>query len=156
MTTTTLTDTIVWARSIPRHSRVAQGYPRLRDFAKHVQKTRARRAELAAKPRNPVRDAILARMRRILETRHDLQLAARRVASDCGNRGWQLPVSVCWATRNRARVPVETGSGYYFRWRGKWKTARGSYIPSSRKVLIPAAWLLGRLMQDTEARYRRT
>ena len=35
-----LTETIAWARSVPRSARVAQVYPKIRDFAHHIMRVR--------------------------------------------------------------------------------------------------------------------
>lgn len=45
-----LTETIAWARSVPRSARVAQGYPRIRDFAHHVMRVRDERARRRKMP----------------------------------------------------------------------------------------------------------
>lgn len=46
-------------------------------------------------------------------------------------RGWQ--------------PPTEAGTGYGFRWRGRWKSAPGSYEPSTRRVEVGDQWLAGAL-----------
>lgn len=37
--------------------------------------------------------------------------------------------------------PAVVGNGYWFRWLGKWKTARGSYQASTRRIEVGADWL---------------
>lgn len=48
-----------------------------------------------------------------------------------------VPVETCGAWG----APSETGVGYSFRWRGRWKSAPGSYIPSTRRVQAGQEWV---------------
>jgi hypothetical protein len=76
----TLSETIRWARRVPRSARVAQGFPRIIDFARKVKRLRTERAEVRRRHPNPLRRAILDKLDRVLTDRSDLVIAARREA----------------------------------------------------------------------------
>lgn len=119
----TLGETIQWARSIPRSARAAQGYARLRDFARHVKRLRAERAKLRERQPDPLRRDILDKLDRILADRHDLFVAARREA-----KFWWSPHVHVWWEHGKPR-PYDS-----VRWR----------YPKT-DVAVPATWLLARL-----------
>jgi hypothetical protein len=54
-----LGDTVKWARGIPRAGRAAQGFTRIKDFARHVKRLRERRAKLSKPQPDPLRREIL-------------------------------------------------------------------------------------------------
>jgi hypothetical protein len=169
---TTLAQTIVECRNIPRTARVSQGFPRLNDFARHVRRLRA--ARTARRARNlaqsdsdtgvlsPERVTILARLTRIIEDDARLRLAARRGAVDWSysgyrplGRGWTPPVKVVWTAPQRPidqqrypGLPVTTPRviGDLSSHRGRWKTP-ASYERSTRRIAVPAAWVLARLRE---------
>jgi hypothetical protein len=152
----TLTDTIQWARSIPRSARLAQGHPRIRDFALHVMRVRAARADRRRMRPNPIRTAIVRRLQRIVDDQLVLRRAARAEAGLCAHDS--APVTVVYAPReagaplaaSRLR-PASRGRGYIkYHWANG--PARGTvYHPSTRHVSTPAAWVLGRIREMTRA-----
>lgn len=126
-----LRETLEWARRIPSSARIAQGFTRIADFARHVKQLRAQRAELHKPYIDPLRRTILDTLDRIVSDRNDLVVAARREAGFW----WKPRVNVWWSggkprTYDNARL-VE---GY-------------RYSPK-RDVAVPATWLLARLGDD--------
>jgi hypothetical protein len=102
---------------------VAQGYPRITDFARQVKRIRAERTELRERKPDPVRCEILDKLDRILADRPDLFVAARREAGFW----WGPRVNVCWGRGNpRAYDKV-----------------LGCHVKT--EVAVPATWLLARL-----------
>ena len=101
----TLRETLEWARCVPRSARVAQGVPRIADFARKVKRLRGERAELRRQHPDPLRRAILDKLDRVLADRSDLIIAARREA-----RFWWKPrVHVWWGGgKPRANYCVTT------------------------------------------------
>jgi hypothetical protein len=168
-TMTTLAQTIAECRHIPRSSRVRQGFPRLNDFARHVYRLREERnRRLASNPKpsdiamaSPERVRILARLARIIEDDAGLRLAARRAAVDWSysgyrplGRGWTPPMEMVWTVpwretdqRRYQGLPITTpriigdhGHGSFHR-----------YQRSTRRIAVPAAWLLARLREQASA-----
>src|SRR5262245_6306358 len=119
----TLGETIDWARLIPRSARVAQGYPRISDFARHVRRIRAERAKLRERNPDPLRREILAKLDRILADRRDLFVAARREA-----KFWWGPRVHAWWGSGKPRA---------------YQNVRLRYCKTD--VAVPATWLLARL-----------
>jgi hypothetical protein len=119
----TLGETIQWARLIPRSARVAQGYLRITDFARHVKGIRAERAKLRERKPDPLRREILDKLDRIMAERHDLFVAARREA-----KFWWSPRVRVWWQHGKPR-PYDSVC-----WRYR-KT----------DVAVPATWLFARL-----------
>ena len=118
--------TIKWARRIPRAAWQAQGFTRIRDFARHVKQLRQKRAELRKPKPDPVRRAILDRLERIMFYRADLRKAARREAkANCH------PEFPAWWKGSKPRLYI--GVRY-----------RRAYFPKSN-VKVPASWVLARL-----------
>jgi hypothetical protein len=123
----TLGKTVKWARRLPRSAVAAQGFTRIIDFARHVKKVRAKRADLRTQHPDPTRRAILDALDRVLLDRRDLLIAA------CRESGfwWEPPVNVWWGHgKPRAYDGV--------------RIERGNYYPR-RNVAVPALWLLARL-----------
>ena len=120
-------DTVKWARRIPRAAREAQGFTRIADFARHVKRLRAKRAELRKQHPDPVRRAILDKLERIMFYRTDLRKAARRKAK--ANCHPDFPV---WWSGSKPRL--YTGI----------RLERHAYYPK-RNVAVPAKWVLARL-----------
>jgi hypothetical protein len=161
---TTLAQTIAECRGIPRSSRVRQGFPRLKDFARHVYRLRAERKRRdAPNPSqadivmaSPEQVTILARLTRIIENDAGVRLAARRAAVDRSysgyrplGRGWTPPITVVWTVPQRPiyeqRYPgLSVTTPRVIGDRRRRKT-RYSYERSTRQIAVPAAWLLARL-----------
>ena len=59
-----LKETVEWARQVPRSARVAQGFERFGDFARSVQRLRAKRIEPRKQRPDPLRRAILDTLER--------------------------------------------------------------------------------------------
>ncbi len=49
-----------------------------------------------------------------------------------------------------SQPPKDRGNGYSYRWGGRWKTARGSYQPSDRRVEVGSNWLAARIPQPAQ------
>jgi hypothetical protein len=122
-----LRDTITWARSVPRSARVAQGFTRVTDFARAVQKLRVERAALRQWHPDPLRRNILDRLDRIVADRADLNRAARREA-----KVWWTPRMNVWWCAGKPHVYDGV------------RLIQGRYYPR-RYVAVPATWLLARL-----------
>lgn len=120
-------DTVKWARRIPRAAREAQGFTRIADFARHVKRLRAKRAELGKQHPDPLRRGILDTLDRIMFDRTDLRKAARREAK--ANCHPNFPVR--W---NCSKPHLHNGV----------RLNRGAYYPK-RNVAVPATWVLARL-----------
>jgi len=88
-----------------------------------------------------VRQASPDDARRRVDLRRGLARIAREAAG-C-DRHDSVPVVVLGG-RLASRAPVERGEGYGFRWLGRWKSAPGSYIPSTRRVVVGWDWLARR------------
>jgi hypothetical protein len=121
-----IAETINWARRMPRAAWQAQGFTRIRDFARQVKQLRQKRAELRKPKPDPVRRAILDRLERIMLDRADLRKAARREAK--ANCHPDFPV---WWNGKKPRL-----------YKGV-RRARG-YFPK-RNVKVPATWVVARL-----------
>ena len=165
----TLAQTIVECRDIPRSSRVRQGFPRLNDFARHVYRLRAERNRghaLNTTPSDivvlaPERVKILARLARIIEDDAGLRLTARRAAVDWSysgygplGRGWALSIEVVWTVSPSDKqryqgLPVTTPRVIGERYR---RLGWNSYLRSTRRIAVPAAWLLARLREQASAK----
>lgn len=151
---TTITETVTELRSVPRSARVAQGFPRLRDFARHVLRVRARRAGLRRPGKNPtdhVRDNIERTLGKIFSERPDLRRAARQAA--CCDKHDAVPVVVEFAPPRgpgkrlleSRREPTVKGDRYV---KYPWSNCGASdivYHHSTRHVSVPAVWLLRQL-----------
>lgn len=121
-----LAETIKWARHIPRAARVAQGFTRITDFARHVKQLHAKRIALRKQPPDPLPRAILDTLERIMFDRADLRKAARRAV----NANYHPDFPVWWKGRKpRPHEGVRHAYGYY----------------PKRNVKVPAIWLLARL-----------
>ncbi|HZT90314.1 MAG TPA: hypothetical protein VFA12_20405 [Stellaceae bacterium] len=151
--------TIALARSIPRPARVAQGCSQIRQMAELIAQRRSERAARAKAARTANRHGMGRRvwkerihaLQAIIDARPDLRRDARRAAGLLAHDSRPVVVSASVYRRGRrAYTPTELGSGYDFRWRGQWKTAPGSYIPSDRRVAVPAGWLALRLLREAE------
>jgi hypothetical protein len=127
---TTLSETIEWARRIPRSAREAQGYTRMVNFARHVKRLRAERARLREREPDPLRRDILDKLDRILADRPDLFIAARRAA-----KCWWRPQMNVWWSHGKPQVHDSV------------RLIRGRYY-EKRDVVVPAPWLLARLGED--------
>jgi len=126
----TLRETIKWARGIPRSARVAQGYPRIADFARNVKRLRAKRAKLRECQPDPLRRDILDKLDRILADRADLFISARRAA-----KCWWWPQMNVWWCHGEPQVHDSVrliGRRFY----------------AKRNVVVPASWLLAHLGED--------
>jgi hypothetical protein len=128
----TLAQTVAWARRVPRSARAAQGFTRILDFARHVKRVRAKRAELRKRQPDPLRRAILDRLERIMLDRADLRKAARRAAK--ANCHPDFPV---WWSGSQPHLY----DGVRVRINRFHDT---SYYPK-RNVKVPATWVLARL-----------
>jgi hypothetical protein len=120
-------DTVKWARRIPRAAREAQGFSRITDFARHVKRLRAKRAELRKQHPDPVRRAILDALERIMFYRTDLRKAARQEAK--ANCHPNFPV---WWSGSKPRLydGIRLERNVYY---------------SKSNVAVPAKWVLARL-----------
>jgi hypothetical protein len=123
----TLAETVVWARSIPKAAREAQGFTRVLDFARQVKQLREERAKLRAWHPDPVRRDLLDKLQRIMDDRKDLTITARRIA-----RFWWKPRMYVWWCGGvpKAHDGVRLEHGVYY---------------EKRNVVVPAAWLLAHL-----------
>jgi hypothetical protein len=68
-----------------------------------------------------------------------------RISAELG-RGGLRGMPGGWAAMrlsDDARGPRIIGTEYGFRWLGKWKSAPGSYQPSTRRLVVGARWLGG-------------
>lgn len=119
----TLAQTAAWARCVPHSARMAQGFTRIDDFARHVKRVRAKRAELRRCHPHTLRHSILEMLERVLSDRDDLMKAARREA----RAHWRPQFAVWWG-RGQPRV---------------YDSVRNLY--PMRDVAVPAVWLLARL-----------
>jgi hypothetical protein len=168
---TTLAQTVVECRRIPRSARIRQGFPRLKDFARHVHRLQAERrarpapnptpSEIVMKWRERV--TILARLTRIIEDDAGLRLAARRAAVDWSNSGygplgggWTPPLKVVWSAPPSAieqlrKHGLSATTPHVIRYgdgpNGGWK----AFQPRAICIAVPAAWLLARLRQQAGA-----
>ena len=153
----TLGEALDLARSIPRSARVAQGYPRIGDFARRVMSVRQERAgrRIYADSLQTLRREIAGRLERILWERQDLRRAARREAGLDPRDS--APCRVDYAPRDPGEplcgsrlAPAEQGRGYVKR---SWQNGSASgtvYHPSTRRVSVPAAWVLARLREEAK------
>jgi hypothetical protein len=141
----TLTDTIAAVRSIPRSSRVAQGYPRIRDYALYVMRVRAERAERHTYTDSLVlaRREIVARLQRILDDSIALRRQARAAAGL--GREWTPPYVVQFASRTQPAVRGNSYAKYHWANCGATGTV---YHPSTRIISVPAAWLIARIREE--------
>ena len=123
----TLKETIDWAREVPRSARVTQGFVRVGDFARSVQRLRAKRTELRKHHPDRLRRAIVDTLERVIYDRDDLRAAARRAA----RVSWHPQFHVVWGSSTpRVYDSVRFISGRYY---------------PKRDIAVPAAWLLARL-----------
>jgi len=167
-TMTTLAQTVVECRRIPRSAWIRQGFPRLKDFARHVHRLRTERrarpapnptpSEIVMKWRERV--TILARLTRIIEDDAGLRLAARRAAVDWSNSGhgplgagWTPPFKVVWSAppstiEQLRKAGLSATTPRVIRYGDGPNGGRSSFQPSARCIAVPAAWLLARLRQQ--------
>lgn len=141
-----LTATIAEMRRVPRSSRVEQGFPRLRDFALHVLRVRARRAELRAAVEarvgrygsiRTIRREIERRLQRMVDADRALRQVAREAAGldQCDHP----PVVV-----SCARTDIHVAGEHFVKYHWSNAGARGTvYRPSTRRVVLPAARMIG-------------
>jgi hypothetical protein len=129
----TLGQTIRWARRILRASRLAQGFPDIAEFARHVRQLRAERAELRAWQPDPLRRDILDRLDRVIQGRPDLIREARLVAGFW----WKPRLTVWW----RVGKPRQYDSV---------RMVGSRYFPKT-DVAVPAAWLVARFDEEAIA-----
>lgn len=145
----TWTETIAEARRIPRSARVAQGFTRIRDFAAHVWRVRHERAQRrksgGTDSLDALRDTIAERLQAILDERPEIRRSARQTARlDCHD---SAPCVVAYY--RTWREPEVEGQRYRkYHWQNGG--ANGTvYHPSTRHVVVPAAWLLRAMREHT-------
>ena len=106
---------------------MAQGFIRVSDFARSVQRLRAKRTELRKPHPDRLRRAIVDTLERVIYDRDDLRAAARRAA----RVSWRPQFHVVWGS-GTPRVYDSV------------RFINGRYYPK-RDIEVPAAWLLARL-----------
>lgn len=137
--------TIRELRRVPRAARVAQGFSRLRDFARHVLRVRAQRAELREKVEaltgrygsiRTVRREIERRLQKLVDADQRLRQMARQAAG-LDVRDYPPVFVTC------ARVETGVAGRHYIKYHWSNAGARGTvYHKSTRRVVWPVTHLL--------------
>lgn len=86
---------------------------------------------------------------RVLQGAIDESMQLRRAARDEAGAGAQTGCHVVAGTASGH--PELDGSPHHYRWRGRFKTWKGSYVASTLQVRVPAGWLASRILGTAPA-----